>query len=30
MLVCPRQRTWPGIAHMAGVDQVTGHPEMGR
>lgn len=30
LLVCPRQRTWPGIAHMTGVDQDTGPLEMGR
>lgn len=27
--VRPRRRTWLGIAHMEGVNQVPGHPEMG-
>lgn len=30
LLVRPGQRMWLGIAHMVGVDQVTGRPERGR
>lgn len=30
LLVHPGQRTWLGLAPMAGVAQVTGCPEMGR
>ena len=30
LLVRPGQGLWPGIGHTAGVDQVTGRPEVGR